>query len=120
MSAVADEKSAIEFESWHARARCQLARAGPQRVSVVGRDSGLKVREIYLPRHGATLAELWRLEEIPDDRIFSGPAIVETAATTVLIDPGATFSRRASGTLHISPAARRATEAIATSVRRDG
>jgi N-methylhydantoinase A len=115
--AVADEKSAIEFESWHARARCQLARSSRQRVSAVGRDSGAKAREIYLPRHGATLAELRRLDEIPNDRIFSGPAIVETAATTVLIDPGATFSRRPSGTLHIMPRAdRQATEAISTSV----
>jgi N-methylhydantoinase A len=101
--AVADESSPIEFESWHARARCQLTRPSRERVGASSADPGSKVREIYLPGYGATRAERWRLEEIPPGRSYNGPAIVETAATTVLIDPGAIFSRRESGTLHILP-----------------
>jgi N-methylhydantoinase A len=46
---------------------------------------------------------VWRLESVPVGDVMAGPAIVETATTTVVIDPGATFSRRQSGTLHIVP-----------------
>lgn len=102
--AVADESSPIEFESWHARARCQLARPTRERVSGRGRPSS-RSREIYLPGHGGMRAELWRLEDVPPGETYVGPAIVETATTTVLIDPGASFSRRESGTLYIVPSA---------------
>jgi N-methylhydantoinase A len=101
--AVADEASPIEFESWHARARCQLARAVEEQVSEPTDARRARTRKIYLPRHGALRAELWRLEDIPLDSVHAGPAIVESETTTVLIDPGATVSRRPSGTLYIAP-----------------
>src|SRR5262249_13997607 len=101
--AVADEKSAIEFESWHARAGCQLARPLEEQVGAPKKAGVAKVRDIYLPRHGALRAELRRLSEIPLGEEYLGPAIVESEATTVLVDPGASFSRRASGTLYIRP-----------------
>jgi N-methylhydantoinase A len=101
--AVADEDSAIEFESWHARARCRLTRPLDERVGEPEEMRRPHVRDIYLPRHGAVRAELWRLDEIPLERMYAGPAIVESETTTVLVDPGAAFSRRASGTLYIRP-----------------
>jgi N-methylhydantoinase A len=114
--AVADESSPIEFESWHARARCQLARPTRERVSGRGRPSS-RSREIYLPGHGGMRAELWRLEDVPPGETYVGPAIVETATTTVLIDPGASFSRRESGTLYIVPSADgRPTDLVSTRV----
>lgn len=118
--AVADENSAIEFESWHARARCQLTRPLAERVGEPKEIGAPKVRDIYLPRHGAIRAELWRLDEIPLGNAYSGPAIVESEATTILVDPGASFSRRASGTLYVRPYGQKETsEAVTTSAREE-
>lgn len=103
--AVADETSPIEFESWHARARCQLTRAVEERPATSGAELASKFRDIYLPDHGSIRAELWHLNGIPFGKTYPGPAIVETETTTVLIDPGARFSRRDSGTLYITPVA---------------
>jgi N-methylhydantoinase A len=116
--AVADEGSPIEFESWHARARCQLTRPLAERVGEPKQVGGPKARHIYLPRHGAVRAELWRLDEIPLGNPFFGPAIVESEATTVLVDPGACFSRRPSGTLYVRPGGEHeGSESVGTSAR---
>lgn len=99
---IADEHSGIEFESWHARARCQLREPVRPRAQIVPHE--VQQRDVYLSGQGLTVVPVWRLEAIPLDEVIDGPAVVETATTTVLIDSGARFSRRASGTLHINPA----------------
>jgi N-methylhydantoinase A len=98
---IADEKSDIEFESWHARATCQLREPVQPRAALA--PAKVRRREAYLPGRGLTQVPVWRLESIPPGEAMTGPAIVETATTTVVIDPGAAFNRRASGTLHILP-----------------
>jgi N-methylhydantoinase A len=99
--AVADDRSAIEFESWHARARCQLSAV--VRPSALVEPLAPGRRDAYLEGRGAVPVDVWRLEALPVAERLSGPAIVETATTTVVIDAGAAFSRRSSGTLHIRP-----------------
>lgn len=100
---IADPKSVIEFESWHARATCQLREpARPQAELVRGEP---RRREVYLSGRGRDSIPIWRLESVPLSKVMPGPAIVETATTTVVVDPGATFSRRRTGTLHIVPGA---------------
>lgn len=99
---IADESSGIEFESWHARATCQLREPVSPHAELVPGDA--RRREVYLPGHGLEAVPVWRLDSVPLDEPMSGPAIVESATTTVVIDPGARFRRRASGTLHIVPA----------------
>jgi N-methylhydantoinase A len=100
---IADEASGIEFESWHARATCQLREpVSPHAELAPGK---VRLREVYLPGRGLARVAVWRLESVPLGQVMTGPAIVETATTTVVIDPGASFSRRPSGTLHIVPAA---------------
>jgi N-methylhydantoinase A len=103
--AVADDASPIEFESWHARARCRLSRPGAPRVTAT--EQPPRQRLVYLPGIGPVEADVWRLEALRVDQVHAGPAIVETAATTVIVDAGATFSRKPSGTLHILPDAGR-------------
>jgi N-methylhydantoinase A len=101
--AIADESSSIEFQSWHARARCRLAQPAVPRAEVTESEPGQ--REIYLPGRGRVRADVWRLRTVPVEEEIRGPAIVEMTTTTVLIDPDATFSRHESGTLHILPEA---------------
>lgn len=102
--AVADERSAIEFTSWHARARCRLAEPRQPVAELVDQPAG--TRTIFLPEVGKVQAPVWRLQSLVTEEVHAGPAIVETSTTTVVIDPGATFVRLPSGTLHIQPNAR--------------
>jgi len=97
--AVADESSGIEFQSWHARASCRLAE--PSRVEATVADVEPARREIYLPGVGATQATVWRLDAVPVAEALVGPAIVESETTTVVIDPGVPFERKADGALHM-------------------
>jgi N-methylhydantoinase A len=98
---IADERSAIEFESWHARAACRLREPVRPRAERVPHE--ISQRDVYLPGQGLTPVPIWRLEAIPVGQLVTGPAVVETATTTVLIDAGARCGRRPSGTLHIVP-----------------
>jgi N-methylhydantoinase A len=97
--AIADEASGIEFASWHARARCRLAE--PVRPQATVADEPPTKRQIFLPGEGAVTAEVWKLEAVPVGEPLCGPAIIEAAATTVVVDPGIGFERRASGALHM-------------------
>ena len=110
--AVADERSSIEFQSWHALARCRLSRPAAPLAQVESVPRG--ERQIFLPRVGPLAADVWRLEALPIDEPHDGPAIIESATTTVVIDPTASFARKPSGTLHIVPGGRRAGAAALT------
>jgi N-methylhydantoinase A len=44
-----------------------------------------------------------RLDALPEETMFVGPAILESAFTTVVIDPQARYIRQPSGTLAIFP-----------------
>jgi N-methylhydantoinase A len=98
---IADERSGIEFESWHARATCQLREPVSPRAVVAARTP--HTRDVYLPGRGLGPVPVWRLDSVPVGETQTGPAIVETATTTVVIDGDASFSRRPTGTLHIVP-----------------
>jgi N-methylhydantoinase A len=98
--AVADEQSPIEFQSWHARARCRLSTPAESTARLVQRDSDS--REVIL-LDGSVTASVWRLDAVPFDEYVPGPAIVETETTTVVVDAGASVTRHENGTLHIIP-----------------
>jgi N-methylhydantoinase A len=100
---VSDDSSPVEFQSWHARARCPLATPARGTTAVVSRAP--TTRHIALPDHGPVTAMVWRLEAVPISERIDGPAIVETPTSTVVVDPGAAFVRLSGGTLHIEPAA---------------
>jgi N-methylhydantoinase A len=98
---IADESSSIELESWHARARCRLRE--PAQAVAVTRPAQERRREAYVSGRGLVSVPVWRLEAIPIERPLNGAAIVETTTTTVLIDEGASFTRRPTGSLHVTP-----------------
>lgn len=98
--AVADEQSPIDFQSWHARARCRLNVPATTTARVGGMQA--QSRNVVL-LDGPATASVWRLDSVPLDRYVSGPAIVETETTTVVVDVGAVITRHGNGTLHIVP-----------------
>ena len=99
--AVADLASPIEFDSWHARARCRLTEIAEPVAGVTAGEPA--IRRVHHPRQGSIEVPVWRVEDLPLERRFEGPAIVEAANTTVVIEPGARFLRRPTGSLHIEP-----------------
>ena len=110
--AVADESSPIEFESWHARVRCRLA--PPAMPSLPADEPRSTTRDIFLPGAGAMTAAVWRLARVAVGVRHAGPALIEAETTTILVDPGATFERLASGTVHIRPRGDNDAHALAT------
>lgn len=99
--AIAEEGSMIEFESWHARVRCALRPPSPPEVLVGGGGHPAGSREIFLPEAGEVTADVWHLDSLPTGARITGPAIVESEMTTVVIEPDTVVSRQPSGTLHI-------------------
>jgi N-methylhydantoinase A len=103
--AIADEESTIEFESWHARARCRIASPAFGTVATGDRSAGPTPQEVYFPESGSVSAEVWRLDRMPLEETLAGPALIQTSTTTILVDPGASFRLRPSGTLQLHPSA---------------
>ncbi|TWD75097.1 N-methylhydantoinase A [Kribbella amoyensis] len=102
--AVADRGSPIEIESWHVRARCRLSEPRLPALPAPPADGEqLRHRDIYLIGHGWVPAEVWRLTDLPPGEPRQGPAVVETSSTAIVVDAGARFTRRPSGTLHVVP-----------------
>lgn len=106
--AVADRGAPIEIESWHVRASCHLSDTQPPVLPPGGGQA--RRRDIYVIGHGWAEAEVWHLADLPVDEPREGPAVVETSSTAIVVDDGALFRRRASGTLHVIPRSTRRTE----------
>ncbi len=101
--AIADEESLIEFESWHARARCRLRAPVLGSAVHLGGAEPPQQREIFLPDTGPLHASVWYVERMPVNELLSGPAVVEADTTTIVVDPGSTFRLLSSGTLRVHP-----------------
>ena len=108
--AIDDPGSDVEFVTWRARVRCRLARgegAEPQVLLPAGRPE--HVRTMYVPSTGWTEVQVLGFESLSTGQVVPGPAIIESAYTTVVVDPGANACRAPSGGLIIDIEERRET-----------
>jgi N-methylhydantoinase A len=64
----------------------------------------VRTRHAYFSRGGWSMVNVHRLESLNTNMSVAGPAIVESAFTTIVIDPGAVAVRRPSGSLSIDVA----------------
>lgn len=102
--AIADPKSEIEVVSWTARASCRL-RDGPlPSLAVAAAAAAPGRRRAWFERVGWVEADVRRFESLAQGAAGAGPALIESAFTTVVVGPGATWARTASGGLAITPA----------------
>ena len=102
--AIHDPESEIEVVSWTAAVRCRLRDS--ESGTLVAADVGTEIegtRKVYFSGAGFVEAAVRRFETLRVGEKLAGPAIVESPFTTVVIDPGATAERRASGSLSIDP-----------------
>jgi N-methylhydantoinase A len=102
--AVADVASPVEVITWGARARGILARTG------IAGDAGLSSPATNQPqRRRAVFAgrsiecDVYQLDMIPGGGAVSGPAVVESPTTTVVLPEGASLTLSARGSLLIHP-----------------
>ncbi|WP_046868052.1 hydantoinase/oxoprolinase family protein [Microvirga massiliensis] len=104
--AFSDPGSEIEIVTWRAKVTCRLPRAS-EIVLVSDRQVHAKARQrrAWFPDRGMVTAMVEILETMPVGHVVHGPCIVESSFTTVVVDPGASVERMASGSLWIRPSA---------------
>jgi N-methylhydantoinase A len=100
-----DPGSDVQFVGWRATVRCRLRRKA---LGKLHREKvyGAKVpssRRAYFNGRWVEKTRVELLDAMKPDHPLKGPAIVESAFTTVVIEPGAEVVRRRSGSLMITP-----------------
>jgi N-methylhydantoinase A len=104
---ISDERSPIEIVILRARVRGSLREDLPARLMIPALCQQEAVtRKVYFRESGLVDARVMRLDTMPIGQPVEGPAIIESSFTTVVIDPGAAATRRASGSLVLTPSAR--------------
>lgn len=98
---ISDPHSGIELVTWRAKVRCRLKDSGAGRLSgeAAGHVDG--TRRVYFSGSGWVDAAVQGFEAMGLDSKVTGPAIIESSFTTVVIDPGAVARRTASGSLTV-------------------
>lgn len=103
--AIMDEESEIEVIGWSARVSCRL-RDGALSTLAAQADlpTGAASRKAYFEGVGWVDTAVRGFAGLPDGEEVPGPVIVENSFTTVVVGPGASVSRKPTGTLAIRPA----------------
>jgi N-methylhydantoinase A len=98
----ADRASAVEIVGWTAHVACRLHETGDMSLSDtgVGRTAAT-TRRAYFAEVGWAIVPVRRFDTLRAGEKVAGPAIVESAFTTIVVDPGATAVKRPSGSLSI-------------------
>ncbi len=99
---ISDPNSEIEAVTWRARVRCRL-RDGDA-GGLVASTANVEIegtRPVYFADGGWVDAAVRRFEMVAEGASITGPAILESSFTTVVLDPGAVARRTASGSLSI-------------------
>ncbi|MDE0779161.1 MAG: hydantoinase/oxoprolinase family protein [Alphaproteobacteria bacterium] len=102
--AINDPDSGVEVVGWTASVKCRLRKG--ESGSLAKRDMKASkdgTRKVYFSGHGYVDATVRRFEVMKEGEVLTGPAIIESPFTTVVVDPGATAERRASGSVSIVP-----------------
>jgi N-methylhydantoinase A len=99
--AVSDPHAAMEVVSWNAEVRCRIVEGEPGRLAPDSRPARLPSRRVHFLGGVSVEADVYRLEAIAAGAEISGPAMVESDFTSIVIDPGARARRDAMGNLVI-------------------
>ncbi|MBV9287879.1 MAG: hydantoinase/oxoprolinase family protein, partial [Hyphomicrobiales bacterium] len=97
--AVNDPQSPIEMVGWSATIRCRIGSPRPGRVIPSDANDSLPDRRAYFHPSGWMRTAVYRLETLEPDLAVTGPAVVESSFTSVVIDPGAVARKTRIGCL---------------------
>ncbi|HVW70529.1 MAG TPA: hydantoinase/oxoprolinase family protein [Steroidobacteraceae bacterium] len=100
---VEDPCSPVEIVMLRANVSCRLA--SRERFKLTEATASLErgEREVSFPGGPRIRVPVRRVDALPEGVTFSGPAILESPFTTVVIDPSARYSRSATGSLVVIP-----------------
>lgn len=102
--AVRDEASDVEIIGLRATVRCDVRRHKEFRLAAPqAEEEGSATRSVYFHGSGRIDAPILRLETMEMDVEHSGPAIIESPFTTIVVDPAARFQRSVAGSIVIKP-----------------
>jgi N-methylhydantoinase A len=99
-----DPYSDIEFITWRAHVRCPL-RLRDDRASKFDLDDEHRTfrRSVYFKDFGHLDTTVIMFETLSPEQRIEGPAIIQSATTTVVIDPGASATRTPGGSIVVDP-----------------
>ena len=102
--AINDPDSIVEMVSWTASVSCRLrgGTAGQIKSGTLG-DGVVAKRLAYFEQHGEMETPIQTLNSIDTKKTYSGPAIIETEFTTIVVDPQASFRLTENRSVIISP-----------------
>jgi N-methylhydantoinase A len=97
-----DPSSPIVFIGWTAHVACKLHEEGGLRLEDAPDTPSTRTqRPAYFNGRGWSPVDVFRFETLEAGAEVSGPAIIESAFTTIVLDPGARAVRRPSGSISI-------------------
>ncbi len=96
-----DVASAIEIIGWTAHVTCRIGNRADIRLAPPASAAPRPARQVHFPS-GWHHTPVQRFETMAFDLAVPGPAIIESAFTTVVIDPGAIARRMPSGNLAVN------------------
>jgi N-methylhydantoinase A len=96
-----DRAAPVQVIAWRARVRGRVGETAPIGPSPALEEPGRRRRSVYFEGLGSVHARVHRAAEMEVGANVTGPAIVETPLTTVVIEPGASVERCASGSLAV-------------------
>jgi len=96
-----DPSSAVEIISWTAEIACRFGEREGLRFAAGAEASQRLPRRAYFKSTGWAEVPALQFATLPVGKQVPGPAIVESSFTTVVVDPGATATRHASGSLSV-------------------
>jgi N-methylhydantoinase A len=89
--------------TWRARVGCRLREGDPGLLrSSRSLPPANGSRQAYFPRIGLVPTTVRLLHSIAEGEALTGPAIVETPVTTIVVGPGASATRTAAGSLLVT------------------
>lgn len=100
---VNDPDSPVEIVMLRANVSCRLSTRKRFGLSATTSLEDRGERWVRFPGLDRRRVPVRRLDALPVDVHFSGPAILESPYTTVVIDPAAQYERRSSGNLLVTP-----------------
>jgi N-methylhydantoinase A len=96
-----DVDSDVEFITWKARVDCRLRSASAGAAGVRVQPQPPRRRNVYFHRSGHLDTAVFHLDSLEPGQEIAGPAIVQSAVTTIVVDPGACATRTPTGSLVI-------------------
>jgi N-methylhydantoinase A len=100
--AVSDAESPLELVTWRARARLPLAAGAGGRLATCDVEAREEQRAVFFPELGWRDTRVIRSASLAAAATLTGPAIVETPFTTVVVPPGAHGRATAGGSVVVA------------------